>query len=348
MPKTKGNIRPRIKHSLERLELIDMLLQKYKHIPNREDFLSKVNRRLPSERQISGSSLDKDISYLRTLIKDADSDVKLLLSGTKGYHYSVPGYSYFKNSITDDDKELLELAHNLFRIFNGTSLQNKFGEIVNKVLAESLTGGQVHGLEENRFIEIESESSNTGSIWIERLLKAIFSKQALEMQYKGFGKPLRKKYISPYLLKQFRNRWYLVAHDRLCDRPEKTNVFAVDCIRDLQISNKEFITDDNFSASDYFKYSLGVWHWHEKEPIKVELEFSDQIEMIQQNPLHHSQQTKLMEDGKKMLVQLEVYPSPELEMLIMGFGEAVKVLSPSSLAEAIVARAKKMIAAYKL
>mgnify|MGYP002655173067 CR=1 FL=1 len=325
-----------------------MLLHKYGHIPTREEFLKKVNRLLPEERKISGSSLDKDISYLRTLVNDAESGVKLIRSAVSGYQYSEAGYSYFKNSINDDDKELLELAHNLFRVFNGTSLQHKFGEIVNKVLAESLTGGKVHGIEENRFIEIESENSIVSSKWIEQILKAIFNKESLEMHYKGFGKPLRKKYISPYLLKQYRNRWYLVAHDLHCERNEKTNVFAVDCIKDLQFSNKKYVTDASFSASDYFRYSIGVWHWHDRAPVKVELEFHDYIEMVQHSPLHHSQKSHVSEDGKSLFVQIEVYPSPELEMLILGYGDAVKVKSPSFLADSIASSAANMVSLYKM
>ncbi len=345
MPKNKNIIRPRIKHSLERIELIDGLLQKYKHIQTREDFLNRINRNLPHEQQITPSSLDKDLNYLRQLIRK--DNVKLLFSRDTGYEYSELGYSYFKNSISDEDKKLLELAHNLFKIFSGTSLQQKFGEIVKKVLSESLTADAAYGLEESYFIQVEAGRSERGTLWIEVLLEAILKKETLEMHYKGFGKPLRKKIVSPYLLRNYRNRWYLVAYEHHCERKEKTNLFSVDRIQHLDVCGKKFYTDPNFSAADYFKYSIGIWQVHDKEPVLVRLEFTKFIESVQSNPIHPSQKSMISEDGKRLTVEIEVYPSPELDMLIQGYGSSVKVLAPGELANRIADKAKEVLSLYQ-
>lgn len=348
MPKIKTGVRGtgRVKHSLERIELIDQLLVKYKHIPSRKDFLAKVNNKLPFDNKISIYTLDNDIEYLRAEIALKFGDVRLEYSKESGFHYSQAGFSLFKNTVTDEDQHLLMLANSLFNVFKGTPLKEKFSLVVNKVLAESLTGDSFVGIQELNHIQVEPAASSKSIQWIPVLLEAIYEKNSLEMKYKGFNKPEKKKIICPYVLKQYRNRWYMVAYDYDCERAEKTNVFSLDAIEHLEISNKKYFIDPTFNAADYFRYCIGVWHWHKNKPIKVRLEFNGYIEMVQATPLHHSQKIKTSTDGKKLTVKMEVYNSPELEMMIKGFGNAVKVISPKALTKSIAVSAHKVVLLY--
>jgi|LakMenE18May11ns_1017448.scaffolds.fasta_scaffold9872231_2 predicted DNA-binding transcriptional regulator YafY len=349
MPAVKTGVRARVKHSNERIELIDQLLYQFKHFSTRKDFLAQVNQRLPIEENITASTLDKDLKYLRTLLDDVDHNnngVELLYSKERGFRYSDPYFSYFKNSVTEDEKNLLLLANSLFNVFKGTPLHNQFSTIVNKVLSESLTGKPVHGLSELTFIQLETGNASVGNQWIPQLLDAIYNKDSLIMKYCGLNKPEKTKHICPYVLKQYHGKWYLVAYDYNCARPDKTSVFSLDGIQLLDISNKPYFIDPNFNASDYFKYSIGVWHWHEQTPVKVILEFSKHFDRIMASPIHHSQQCDLNKDGNKLRVELEVYQSPELEMLIQSYGSAVKVISPDSLIDRIKSGAQKVTALY--
>jgi predicted DNA-binding transcriptional regulator YafY len=78
----------------------------------------------------------------------------------------------------------------------------------------------------------------------------------------------------------------------------------------------------------------------------VELEFSGYIEEILVAPIHHSQRSKLSPDRKLLQVEITVYDSPELEMLIRGFGPHVKVISPRSLADRILLQASDTTKLY--
>jgi predicted DNA-binding transcriptional regulator YafY len=60
--------------------------------------------------------------------------------------------------------------------------------------------------------------------------------------------------------------------------------------------------------------------------------------------LHESQKESTTEEG--LLVRLQVVPNPELEQVILSFGEEVKVLKPLKLKERINDRAKKMQELY--
>lgn len=349
MADIKTGVRGRVKHAHERIELIDYLLFTFKHFNTRTAFLDQVNQRLQEDKKITAATLDKDIKYLRELLTNIDADgngVKLINTKERGYHYSDPDFSYFKNTVTEDDKNLLLLANSLFNVFKGTHLQDKFGNIVNKILSESINKKPIHGLAESTFIQLETSHSSIGNEWIPRLLEAIYEKETLIMNYAGFNKPEKIKHICPYVLKQYHGKWYMVAYDYNCERTDKTNVFSLEGIRSLDISNKKFYNDPDFNAADYFKYSIGVWHWHEQNPEKIVLEFSEHFDRILASPIHHSQQSHHNKEENILRVELEVYQSPELEMLIQSYGSAVKVISPESLIDRIKSGAQKVAALY--
>jgi len=347
MPAVKKNLRNIARHSNERLELLDQLLFKYKHIPDREYFLKLINSKLPHDGQVSLSTLDKDIKNLRDMLAIKHPDISLEFNKESGFYYSEKGFSFYRNSINDEDKTLLELAKNLFIVFKGTPLQGKFSEIVGKVMADSLTGSELKQFTETTKVQLVTPMTEKGIEWIEPLLEAIFSQTALEMNYKAKGKGSKKKIISPYLLKQHSSRWYVVAYDLNCDRKEKTSIFSLDSIQSLEISNKPYFKDPDFNTNDFFKYSLGIWQLHDQDPREVVLEFNKLIDFVKDNPIHHSQKTSYDKEKNLLTVSFTVYLSPELEMLIQSFGTAVKVISPQELADKIMKIAGEVFQLYK-
>ena len=96
----------------------------------------------------------------------------------------------------------------------------------------------------------------------------------------------------------------------------------------------------------YFSDIVGVTRLA-GELVQIELLFSPQrAKYVLMNPLHESQWHQLPEDG--LFVRLKLVPNPELEQLILSFGEDVKVLQPESLATRISARAQAMVGLYKV
>jgi predicted DNA-binding transcriptional regulator YafY len=299
---------------------------------------------LESDEEISGSSLSKDIAYINERISTKGVSIKC--THARGYHYTVEGFSMFRKEVDEEDKNLLMLASSVFSLFQGTMLQQKFSDLVDKVLSESLVGKGRQGLSELQLVQLGAGPVVNGSQWIPALLDAILSKETLVMVYEGIRKPAKQKHICPYVIKKHLNRWYMVAYDHNCERKMKTNVFSLDGIRSLDVSNRPYVSDPDFIPEDFFSYSLGVWQFHEKEPVHVELEFSGYIEEILVAPIHHSQRSKLSPDRKLLQVEITVYDSPELEMLIRGFGPHVKVISPRSLADRILLQASDTTKLY--
>ncbi|WP_336517024.1 WYL domain-containing protein [Pollutibacter soli] len=343
MPALKNTSSGRVAHAEDRVKMIDELLRKYSHVGNRKQLLQRLNAKLSSK--ISERTLDGDLSYLREKLKESGTGIRLLNSASKGFYYSEPGFSLYSSDLNTDDNQMLDLAKNMFTFFKGTSLQQRFEQLVGKISKGSNFTDRETAKTPPGF-QLDLPDTEKATQWIDTLLEAIFEQQALEMEYDTFEKGISTKLISPYLIRQYRNRWFLVAHDQYCDREEKVNVFALESIRQLLPSNKRFFSDPDFNASDYFRYSLGIWHWHNRPPIKVKLQFNDYITMIQNNPLHHSQKTTYNKKKNILTVQIEVYDTPELVQLILAYGEHVKVIQPSTLADRIANSLKKAASSY--
>lgn len=349
MPEVKTRLfesKTKTRHSLVRLEIIDQLISKNKGIKSREGLLKLVNSKLAED--ISVFTLDKDLKDLKELIARSTDKVELKKSHGDGYYYTQDNYSYFRNSVTEEDRNLLMLAYSVFNIFNGSSLPGKFGNLINKVLADSLTREREENLKLNEFIQFESRFQYSNK-WIIIILENIQEKKSLKIFYQKFGETDEKeKIVCPYFLKQYRNKWYMIAYDCNSTRPHKVNVFALEAIMDIKPSGKEYFLDPTFNPEHYFQYTLGIWHWHDRDPIKVQLEFNNAnfFNTIKANPLHHSQKIISEENNEKLVIEIEVYNSPELQMMIKSYGNEVIVLSPLELIKEITESAKKVVKLY--
>ena len=219
----------------------------------------------------------------------------------------------------------------------------QFENAINKVI-EGYRISKVIGKSENEILQVEEPLKTEGNQWLEIILKSITEKSCLNINYKAFGREEREHEFSAYLLKEYRNRWYTVGFS---GRAKNTVVLALDRIKNIEVSKSKYVPGENFSPAEFFKYSLGITQVHEAKPQKIILSFSPaQAEYIISQPLHHSQ--KIIEkNGKGVRIELHVYITQELKMLILSFGENVTVLSPPILKNEIKNVIKKMQGLYK-
>lgn len=329
---------PRIKNSEERLKIIDQLIGGKTFIADREKLLDMVNDQI--DESIGIDMLSKDIKDLKALA-DMD-DVKLKWTKTHGYRYSKPNYRYYQKALTDDDKVMLVLAQNLFQTFSQTSLKEKFRELVDKLIANDGSLKFWNDAKGQKFIQPEWDNESPGNKWLPDLITAIHEKQQIAVNYNK-----EKKQLSPYVLKQNKGLWYLVAYDHDKKGEEAIKIYSLNRIQQILPGKFGYYKDPTFRPEDYFKYSLGIWHRNGTSPIKVVLEFNHPrlIETIQQNKIHPTQQI-LKQTSKSLRIELTVYDSVELDGLILGFGETVKLISPKYLKERLKGKLKELSILY--
>jgi predicted DNA-binding transcriptional regulator YafY len=99
----------------------------------------------------------------------------------------------------------------------------------------------------------------------------------------------------------------------------------------------KFKNDPDFSAEDYFKYTIGILHSHLDKPIKTEIQITSNhlFESWKEMPIHGSQ---IILDESKKIIRIETYKTNELFSLLLRHGASIKVLSPNSLAKELKAK----------
>ncbi len=141
----------------------------------------------------------------------------------------------------------------------------------------------------------------------------------------------------PLGVKEYRNRWYLVARNLVNN---EIKPYPFDRIEKITVTDKTFLPPSDFDLDKFFEHSFGVMIDNGK-PIKVELSFTPfQGNYIKNLPLHHSQKI-LFENEKEIRVQLFVHNTIDFQMELMSMLPEFKVIEPKSLKDTIKNKVEK-------
>lgn len=165
------------------------------------------------------------------------------------------------------------------------------------------------------------------------LLSAISKKKLVDFKYQKFwDDEISERVVEPYALREFKNRWYLVAKDQK-DNTIKT--FGLDRMTNPAQKSKKFTFPDLSVLKNKFNHCFGVITPDEGEPETIELSFTPfQAKYIKTMPLHHSQE--IIEDNEThCLIKLKLFNTIDLRMEILSYGKEVKVIKPKTLANQI-------------
>ncbi len=165
------------------------------------------------------------------------------------------------------------------------------------------------------------------------LLHAIENKKQIRFTYQRYDEDeITHRLVEPFALKEFKNRWYLMAND-LKDSILKS--FALDRLTELNITTNTFEWPVHYNVDEMFRYSFGIMSPNETEPQEVILSFTPlQGKYIKSLPLHQTQQI-LIESEKEFQISLKIFITYDFIMELLSYGETVKILKPDSLVEKI-------------
>lgn len=165
------------------------------------------------------------------------------------------------------------------------------------------------------------------------LLHAIRNRLQTEFTYSKFREDdTSQRVVEPYTLKEFRNRWYLLAVDH---KDRKMKVFGLDRLSNLVISNRKFSYPRSFDAEDFFSHCFGIIVPEGEKPEEVILSFEPREgKYIKSLPLHSSQEI-VADNGEELLVRLRLYITDDFIMEILSHGPKVKVIQPAGLVKII-------------
>lgn len=318
---------------------IDRCLNSKKKFWSKQELLQALRDK---DFDISESTLEKDIRNMRweTSLPFENAPIKYI-SKAKPYHYDRE----FSISIPVDDAELhaLDIAVRTLNQFKDIEYFSQFAGAVDKVIRF------VKQIKTNRednnkpTILFEKVPYLKGYEYLDHILNAIENKRCVQIDYKIFGKEVYVTDVHPYFVKEFHNRWYVVGYS---SKHEDLRTFALDRIENLIPCQTTYMDNSFADPEEYFKDCIGI-NFADRNIEKVHLLFSPfQGNYIKTQHLHRSQEI-IRDDDKGLLVELNIIVNQELKMLIMSFGDQVKVLEPLNLAKDIAAISRRVAKAYR-
>lgn len=176
------------------------------------------------------------------------------------------------------------------------------------------------------------------------VLEAVKKKNKLRFSYQGFNRSLPDRNIrfSPYFVKLYKQRWYMIG---IKESIGKVRTYALDRVTEMTLLNEACDNDPGLSPEDFFENCLGITQ--SKAPARIiRLRVtSAQAKYFRALPLHHSQ--KEVESGPDYSVftyRLKI--NYELVHEILSFGSAVYVESPSELRIMVVNEVQRTLDLY--
>ncbi|GAB3879661.1 WYL domain-containing protein [Hymenobacter segetis] len=182
------------------------------------------------------------------------------------------------------------------------------------------------------FVQWESRRP-LGTEWLQPLLRAVQLRRQVVFQYHKFWEEApTHRTVSPLLLKEFKGRWYLLAHE---PARQGLRCFGLDRIRALESTAHSFEPPADFEPDTYYAHSFGIIRPDHEPPAEIVLALEPtQGQYLKSFPLHSSQRI-LVDTDEELLLQLTLYNTHDLLMELLSLGDQVQVLAPVSLRKQI-------------
>ncbi|MNI19377.1 hypothetical protein D3C73_728130 [compost metagenome] len=191
----------------------------------------------------------------------------------------------------------------------------------------------IHTKKDNSPSIIQMESNNLlkGLTFISPLHQAIREKTPLLISYQSFKATQQQDLVfSPYLLKEYRNRWFLIGQHKKSEGLMTLALDRINAIEEMGKNSYKEYTGVDFER--YFSDTIGVTKTQKDRGHRVILEVNAKnAPYVATKPLHSSQQILDKKEDGSILIRIDVVLNFELEREILGFGESIKVLSPRNL-----------------
>lgn len=253
------------------------------------------------------------------------------------YSYEDPNFTINNQSVNAIEATEIKSALMVLSRFQGLPQFSWVDEMIPKI-------NQEFGFTNNKKImSFQDNEFFTGANHISTLFNAIQNHQPLQITYRSYKSDKPKTFdISPYLLKQYNNRWFLFCKDPSFQSLTNLALDRILLIKESSISYESIEID----FDEYFDDFIGVSKNKENAFQKITLRaFGRAPDYIKSKPFHSSQK-RIQETDEFYDFSIEVIPNYELESTILSFGESLVVLEPESLRKKIAARLSILIKNY--
>lgn len=348
---------PANKNALVRYRYLDELLSSRVRYYTRKELWEILKERLGYE--ISKRCVEMDLIDIQNEW-GIEYDEKIDEEGKRRIHYADKSFSIFNKELSEEERTLLKSALDTLGQFDG--LPNfEWLEAMRLKLSKGGRSAMAAGEFEDdgdKIIEFGNNPYLRNSNMIAGLFQCIASKQVIHIEYRPYqAETSLFEYVSPYRLKQYNNRWYL-----LCSRMSdgKFCNYALDRLITYEPVEELNYVPCPVEINEHFDDIIGVT-FIENEPIQnvVFAGSPREIQFIETKPLHASQRRPTEEEQKALHEKYPGVPSDwvfltieckwnfELITTLYSYGERIVVLSPEKVVQDIKNKMSKMAALYQ-
>lgn len=343
---------------MTRYALIDSMLANRHKAVSIQDITNFVNEHLPEfgiDKGVSKRCIEKDIEYLEWSSPFSVELERYSIDATtvndrvykkRCLRYADPTFSIFKKKLTQDEKAVLESALTTLGSFDGLDNFEWLAELRKQLKVE-----------ERKPIISLSKNLVENSTLIASLFSAISNEQVVELTYRKFlDSTERKVIISPYLLKEYNRRWYIVggAYDT-----NRVLNFALDRLVEIEFKTGYTFKPCETDLEERFEEIIGVTFNEEVPLTQILFWVSDAIKgYIHTKPIHGSQIHIKGDRADKLhilypqlqsgdFLTIECRENFELIRELTSWGDDLIVLTPVLLRDRIVDRINRMKTRYQ-
>lgn len=260
----------------------------------------------------------------------------------KYYRYADEDYSIMDMPMSQNDYDVMQEAVDMLRQLEGFEQFSEMSDVVSR-LQDKLA---ISRNNRKPIIHFDSVPNLKGIKLLNPLYNYIAHKQTLRIMYQSFSARQPMEFIlCPYLLKEFRNRWFLFGS-------KASNLLlynlALDRIISVEPSDVPFRKNPDFDSVHFFDDVIGVSKNIKTRPRRIKFWASaEQSKYIKTKPIHPSQQVieENSEDGS-CIFGINVVINYELFSVFMSYGPGIKVIYPRNVVKYMRNQLKETLGLY--
>ena len=172
------------------------------------------------------------------------------------------------------------------------------------------------------------ENVPAGEQFLQVIIQAVKTSHRIRIGYRKFGAEGYEKTVSPYALKLFHQRWYLLA--RTDDG--QMRIYAFDRMTQALLTDEAFEMPVDFSPQAYFAEYFGVLTDQTPMAHIVVRAHNRTPDYLRTLPLHHSQR-ELSSTAEYTDFAFDLRPTADFLGQLLSHGDGIEVLEPQELRE---------------
>jgi predicted DNA-binding transcriptional regulator YafY len=316
---------PATKNQNIRLEILDELLSLRKW--TLDELLSRFNAIIGDMSEpVTRRTLFRDINYL---IDIKGAPIHRPEKGDNFYYYTE-SFSLMNIPLDEDDLASLKNAVQILKQVENFGLIREVDDVVRKLENRI----HIESAEQPILLQFEKHTSSFGTEHIQDLLEALKSKTALRITYQPYSHPdAAERVVHPYLLKEFRNRWFLLGREGNASRV--TN-YSLDRVKRIRPSGELYIENDLFDPAQYFNHLIGVSVPEGATPEDIDIKvYKQAAPYVRSKPIHMNQEVLSEYKDGSILVRLKLIINYELKSVLLSYGPGLVVRKPKLLKETL-------------